>query len=118
MNEVDSDDVHAPTFDQPKVDVTAEIEVPPEIWERAERRAAAAGGDRDEWLLDHLLIDYKFSKSTASTVSVDDANLGAEIWQEHLLSARNELVKDDVDLGAAREQLAAAIEKIEEMAQE
>jgi len=67
MSDVDSDDVHAPIFDQPKVDVTAEIEVPAHILERAERRAAAAGGDRDEFLLDHLLIEYEFSKSTEST---------------------------------------------------
>jgi len=61
-HDVDGD--HEPIADQPKVDVTAEIEVPSHIWERAERRAAAAGGDRREYLLDHLMIEYEFSKST------------------------------------------------------
>jgi|AntDeeMinimDraft_8_1070380.scaffolds.fasta_scaffold00719_3 hypothetical protein len=118
MNEidVDTDGDHAPIADQPKEDVTAEIEVPPQIWERAERRAAAAGGDRSEFLLDHLMIDYEFRKSTASAVSINDTNNpGKEIWEEHLIPAHYQLVKDDVDLSAAREQLAAAIEKIDQL---
>jgi len=116
MNETDVDGDLEPIADQPKVDVTAEIEVPPEIYDRAERRAAAAGGDRAEYLLDHLMIEYDFSKATASTETRQDAdNAAAEIWQENLLQARNHLVKDDVDLSAAREQLAAAIEKIDQV---
>ena len=46
-----------------KTEVTAEIEIPVKIWEEAERRAAAAGGDLDEYLLDHLLIEYEFSRA-------------------------------------------------------
>lgn len=46
-----------------KTDVTAEIEIPAEIWDEAERRAGNAGGDLDEYLLDHLLIEYEFVKA-------------------------------------------------------
>ena len=115
MNETDVDGIREPVSDQPKVDVTAEIEVPPEIYDRAERRAAAAGGDRAEYLLDHLMIEYDFTKGTSTETRQDADNAAAEIWQENLLQARNHLVKDDVDLSAAREQLAAAIEKIDQV---
>jgi len=46
-----------------KTDVTAEIEIPAEIWQEAERRAGNSGGDLDEYLLDHLLIEYEFSRA-------------------------------------------------------
>lgn len=52
-------DLEVPT----KVDVQAEIEVPAHIWELAEKRADAANGDRDAYLLDHLMFDYQFIKS-------------------------------------------------------
>jgi len=63
------DDVHAPIIDQPKADVKAEITVPSHIWDRAEERYAAAHETNpsttiEEYLLDHLLIEYEFTRAT------------------------------------------------------
>ena len=52
--------VDAPVADQPKTTVQTQVEVPTEILKLAERRADAAGGDLDEYLFDHLLIEYEF----------------------------------------------------------
>ena len=63
------DDVRAPIYDQPKTDVTAEITVPGHIWDRAKARHAAHADTNtsstiEEYLLDHLLIEYEFTRAT------------------------------------------------------
>lgn len=61
-------DTLQPIADEPKTDVTAEVEVPADIWDRAEQRhqTAQQTGDVDapltEYLLDHLLIEYEFTR--------------------------------------------------------
>jgi len=56
--------VGEPITEQPRVSTQATVEVPQEIYELAEKRAAAADGDLDEYLLDHLMIEYDFIQAT------------------------------------------------------
>lgn len=62
-------DVRAPIYNQPKAEVKAEITVPSHILDRAEERHAAAHDTNpsttiEEYLLDHLLIEYEFTRAT------------------------------------------------------
>jgi len=57
----DVDELDVPT----KVDTRAEIEVPAHVWEIAEQRhqQSDTSSTFEEYLLDHLLIDYQFTKT-------------------------------------------------------
>ena len=56
--QTDIDELDVPT----KITVDADLEVPAHIWDTAEQRAATADGDLQEYLLDHLMIDYQFTR--------------------------------------------------------
>ena len=56
--QTDTDELDVPT----KITVDADLEVPAHIWDVAEQRAATADGDLQEYLLDHLMIDYQFTR--------------------------------------------------------
>lgn len=56
--------VGEPLTEQPRVSTQATVEVPQDIYELAEKRAAAGDGDLDEYLLDHLMIEFDFVQAT------------------------------------------------------